>query len=381
MARFLLDPTVAFLNHGSFGATPAEVLDAQDRWRRELEREPVDFLARRLPELLAAARDRAARFVGVDPSAPETDGEVVLTDNSTTGIAAILGSLDARPGDEWLTTDHRYDAVRKALDAAAARAGATVREVALPWPVPGPEAVVEAVVAALGPRTRLLVLDQVTSPTALVLPVAAIARAARERGAAVLVDGAHAPGMLDLAVPRLGADWWVGNLHKWACAPKGTALLWAAPHRRAALHHPVVSHGRGQGMAAEFHWPGTRDPSGWLAAPVALDLHEAMGGAALRRAHRDLALRARRLLAEALDVPLPCPDAMVGAMASLPLDHPAAGAKPLQERLFREHRVEVVVHPWRGRSILRVSAFAAYNRIEDYARLARLLPPLLAAPA
>lgn len=366
---FLLDPEVTFLNHGSFGACPAEVLAAQDGWRREMEREPVDFLARRLPGLLAQARACAATFVGADAAG------LAFVPNATSGIAAVLDGLSLGPGDELLTTTHRYDAVRNAMDRAAARAGARVVEAAVPFPIEDGEQAVRAVAGALSPRTRILVVDQVTSPTALLLPVAAIARRARERGVPVLVDGAHAPGQVDLDVCALGADWWVGNLHKWTCAPKGTALLWAAPDRREALHAQVTSHGFGKGIHEEFDWPGTFDPTAWLASTAAIDLHEAMGGPTFRAANHALVARGREAVADALGARLPHPDdpSLYGSMAAIELPVAPDRARDLNLALYEADRVEVPTFAWGGRAWVRISGFAAYNVPEHYDRLARAL--------
>jgi isopenicillin-N epimerase len=371
---FLLDRDVTFLNHGSFGATPAPVRAAQDAWRAELEREPVDFLARRLPALLDAARAEAAGLVRADP------GCLAFVPNATTGVNAVIDSLPLAPGDEILTTDHRYEAVRNALERRARRHGARVVEAPLPYPEICEDAVVASVTAAFSPRTRLLVVDSITSPTALVLPVARLVDAARTRGVPVLVDGAHAPGHIDVDLGALGADWWVGNLHKWICAPKGAALLWAHPDRAAGLEAPVTSHGWGQGLHAEFDWPGTHDPSARLASAEAVRWWRAQGGPALAARHQALACAARPVLAEAagLDLPPPPPASMQGAMHTLPLDGvPAERAPELWNALFAEHRIEVPVLPWGGRTWLRYSAFALYNSLDQYARLGEALRALL----
>jgi len=372
---FLLDPTVVFLNHGSFGATPAPVRADQDRWRAELEREPVDFLARRLPGLLDAARSEAAVLVD---AAPE---DIAFIPNATTGVNAIIDSIELGPGDEILTTDHRYDAVRNALERRAQRHGAVVLEAPVPYPTVTAEAVIASVQACLGPRTRLLVVDAITSPTAVVFPVETLIELARERGIPVLVDGAHAPGQIPVSLRTLGADWWVGNLHKWICAPKGAALLWVHPDRAGALHAPVTSHGWRAGLHAEFDWPGTHDPSARLASAAAIRWWREQGGADLMARHATLAAAARPVLADTagLELPPSPPPGLQGAMHTLPLDGvPPDRAPALWGALFSEHRIEVPVLAWGGRTWLRYSAFALYNELPQYARLgealARLLP-------
>lgn len=375
MASFLLDPGVIFLNHGSFGATPVEILAVQQDLRQRMEREPVDFLVRQLPGLLAAARERAARFVGARPQ------DLVFVPNATAGVGAVLRSLALRPGDELLTTNHRYNAVFQAMRREAGRAGARVLEARIPWPVQDPAALSQAVLAGIGPRTRLLVVDQITSPTGLILPVEDIVAGARARGVAVLVDGAHAPGQVELDLARLGADWWVGNLHKWVCAPKGAALLWTAPEHQGQARPPVTSHGADLGYHPEFDWPGTFDPTAWLAAPAAMDLHEAEGGPALRAAHHALVQAGRLLLSEALARPLPHPDdpRFYGSMAAISVGLPASQALALHTALWTQHRIEVPVSPFEDEAVLRISGFALYNRPEDYEALAAVLPGCVAA--
>jgi len=375
MPQFLLDPTATFLNHGSFGATPREILAVQDALRMELERQPVDFLARQLPARLADARRRLGGLLGAHPD------DLAFVPNATTGVAAVLGSIELSSGDEILTTNHAYNAVAQAISRRAHAAGARVVTARLPWPVEHPDALAEAVLGAVTDRTRLLVIDQITSPTALVLPAARIVAAARARGVATLVDGAHAPGQLTVDLDALGADWWVGNLHKWLCAPKGAALLWTAPRHQAHTQPAIPSHGTGLGYRAEFDWPGTFDPTAWLAAPAAADLHDALGGARLRAAHHALVQAGRVVVAQAAGAPLPHPDDpdLYAAMAAVPLDLPADRALALNQALWEQHRVEVPVSPFEGRAVLRISGFAAYNKPSDYARLAEVLPATIAA--
>jgi isopenicillin-N epimerase len=222
----------------------------------------------------------------------------------------------------------------------------------------------------------LLIVDAVTSPTGLVLPVPEIVAAARERGVLVLVDGAHAPGQLPVDLGTLAPDWWVGNLHKWLCAPKGAAVLWSAPRHRARTTAAVPSHGSGLGYHDEFDWPGTFDPTAWLTIPAALDLHAALGGEALQARNHALVQTGRQVLAAATGRPLPHPDdpSLYAAMASLALGLPERLAEPLNRHLWQSHRIEVPVSPLGGDCILRISGFAGYNTHLDYERLAAVLP-------
>ncbi|MBM3522104.1 MAG: aminotransferase class V-fold PLP-dependent enzyme, partial [Alphaproteobacteria bacterium] len=273
---FTLDPDVAFLNNGSYGACPIPVIEAQDAIRREMERQPVAFFAEVVPVKLRGAAERLAGFLGARGE------DVVFVENATAGMNVVLRSLQFARGDEILTTDHVYGAVRQVLRHLEREAGIAVVEPTLPYPVRDENLIVEAVARAMTPRTRLLVIDHIASRSALILPVARLAALARERGVPVLVDGAHAPGQLALDVPALGADWVIGNCHKWLFAPKGAAFLWVRADRQTGLHPPVISHGYGGGFAAEFDWVGTRDVSPWLSVPAAIDFYEAVGPARVR---------------------------------------------------------------------------------------------------
>jgi isopenicillin-N epimerase len=385
---FGLDPEVVFLNHGSFGACPRAVLAHQQALRERLEAEPVRFMIRELPPLLESARASVAAFVGADPQ------DLVFVPNATTGVNTVLRSVELAPGDELLVTDHAYGACRNALDAVAEARGARVVCARVPFPLTSPAQVRDAVLAAVGPRTRLALIDHVTSPTALVLPVAELVAALSERGVDTLVDGAHAPGVVPLDLSSLGAAYYVANGHKWLCAPKGAGFLHVRRDRQRGLRPLVISHGAGapagerSRMQQEFGWTGTDDPTAVLCLPVAIDLLGSLlagGWPALRARNHELALAARDRLCDALGCAPPAPDAMLGAMASLPLPDgdglspvPPFGIDSLQESLWREHRIEVPVMSWprAPRRVLRVSA-QLYNEPEQYERLGRALGGLL----
>jgi isopenicillin-N epimerase len=365
--EWLLDPEVAFLNHGSFGATPRVVLAEQERWRALMERHPTHFMSEELPPALRAARARLAAFVGAQPD------DLVFVENATAGCNTLLRSLPLAPGDEILVTDHGYAAVRKAAEYVAGRASARVVEAAVPFPLEDAAQVVAAVASRLSPRTRLAIFDHITSSTAVIFPVRELTALCHAAGVPVLIDGAHAPGMLSLDVPSVGADWYTGNCHKWLMAPKGCAFLWVAPERQADIHPLVISHGYGQGFTAEFDWVGTRDPSAWLSVPAAIDFHERLGGAKLRERNAALARQQASLLARSWQTERGAPDALTGSMAAvgLPLREPATAERALKLRrqLFDDHRIEVPVTAFAGALWARISAHA-YNRPEDYARLA-----------
>ena len=377
-----LDPSVSYLNHGSFGACPRPVLGRQAELRGQLEREPVDFLVRRLPTLLAEARTVLGRFVGADPD------DLAFVPNATTAVSTVLRSLPLGPVDELLTTSHVYPACRKALEFVAERAGARVVVADVPFPPRDEEEIVEAVLSAVTPHTRLALIDHVTSPTALVLPVGRIVRELRKRDVETLVDGAHAPGTVALDLDRLGAAAYAGNAHKWLCAPKGAAFLHVRRDRQASVRPVVLSHGcRAEPspgrFRAEFDWTGTCDPTPWLSIPESIACLGSLlpgGWPEVMDQNRSLALLARGELLAAVSGGAAAPDAMVGSMASvlLPAPRPRSAAERLgAEGLagwFRDQGVETWLYPWpaTGRMLIRASA-QLYNTREEYARLAALL--------
>lgn len=386
---WLLDPNVTFLNHGSFGACPRPVLDTQQRWRERMEREPVRFLATELEEIMDATRQELSVFLGADA------GNLAFIPNTTTGINAVLRSLKLSPGDELLVTTHEYNACANAARYAAETAGAKVQVVDIPFPVSDSHAFSSRIMAAAGPRTRLLLVDHVTSATGLILPLAGLIREMDERGIDTLVDGAHAPGMLALNLDALGAAYYVGNLHKWVCAPKGAAFLCVRPDRQAGVRPLAISHGANACreerslFRLEFDWMGTFDPSAYLAVPAALKFMQSMhpqGWPGLMAANRKLALEARTILCDALGCAPPAPDSMIGALVSLPLPDSSGPPStsqlyqdPLQSLLLQKAGIQVPVVPWPEppHRLLRISA-QIYNTIDDYIHLSRVLPPLLA---
>ncbi|NJD30900.1 MAG: aminotransferase class V-fold PLP-dependent enzyme [Gammaproteobacteria bacterium] len=377
LAEWPLDPGVLYLNHGTVGATPRRVLARQQAIRDEMERQPARFvlrecsglagLPRDTPSLMRQAADRVAAFCGCDGD------DLVFVDNATAGVNAVLQSLDLHAGDEILLGDHTYGAVTKAACFHAARAGARVVTVTVPYPRFDRAQFLDTVSSALGPRTRLAIFDHVTSESALVLPLAELAALCRAHGVPVLADGAHAPGAIPLEIRSLGVDWYTGNLHKWAWAPRSCGILWAARDRQPTLHPVVISWGLGEGFTREFDWVGTRDPSPWLAAPAGIDFMEELGVDAVRGWNHRLARDAAQLLGERWGTICEAGPETMGTMATIPLP-PDCGSIPgdaarLRDRLLYEASIEVQLHAWGGRLWVRVSA-QIYNEISDFERLA-----------
>jgi isopenicillin-N epimerase len=382
---WLLDPDIIFLNHGAFGSCPRPVLEAQSRWRERLERQPVHFLARELEAELDAARETLARFVG---SATE---DLVFVPNTTTGINTVLRSLTFQPGDELLVTTQEYNASRNALNYAAERAGAHVVVVDLPFPVQHEDQLVAPILAAVTNRTRLVLVDHVTSQTGLVMPLARIIRELSERGVDALVDGAHAPGMVPLNLEALGAAYYTGNCHKWLCSPKGAAFLRVRRDRQPQIRPLVISHGANSPrqdrsrFLIEFGWTGTGDPSAYLSVPEAIRYLGSLlpgGWPEVMARNRLLALAGRKVLCDTLEIAPPCPPEFIGSLASVPLTaarpdavpRPPIYEFPLQDELRLRHRIEVPVMPWpkSPHRLIRIAA-QLYNSLPQYARLAEAL--------
>ena len=372
------------LNHGSFGACPGPVLEAQREFRGQLESEPVRFFVREFPALLDAARDALARFIGAEAA------DVVFVRNATEGVNAVLRSLRFQPGDELLVTDHAYNACRNVVEFVAKRDRARVVVARVAIPINSAEEVVAAITRRVTDRTRLAMLDHVTSPTAMIFPIDQLVRTLEANGVDTLVDGAHAPGMIPLNVDRTGAAYYTGNCHKWLCAPKGAGFLHVRADRQEGLHPPVISHGYNTVPAGrsrfhqEFDWTGTADPTPWLCIPRAIRFLDGLTGHGiedLMRRNHQLAVEGSRLLRRALEVQPLCPDEMLGSMAavSLPDDaRPLDGwTHPLQARLFEQFSIEVPMFPWPAppRLLLRISA-QAYNHVGQYEQLAAAIKQL-----
>jgi isopenicillin-N epimerase len=373
---FLLREDVVFLNHGSFGACPRPVFAAYQRWQRELEEQPVEFLDRRFDSLMAAARQALAAYVGADPS------DLVFVPNATTGMNIVARSLPLAPGDEVLSTDHEYGAVDRMWRLVCAEKGARYVRAEVPIPVGSADEVVARIWERVGPRTRVLSLSHITSPTAVEFPVEPLVRRARGRGILTVVDGAHAPGQIPLDLGALGADFYAGNCHKWMMAPKGAGFLHARRDRQPLLKPLVVSWGgegsKGPGPSPfldDHEWQGTRDIAPFLAVPAAIRFMEEWNWDAVRRRCRSLLGWTRETLGEEMGlVPVGSTSPWPLQMAAFVL--PKLPAAQVQRRLYDEHHIEVPVIPWNGRSLLRVSV-QGYTTDDDLRALVAALSHVL----
>ena len=378
---FLLDPEIIYLNHGSFGATPRPVFEAYQRWQRELERQPVEFLGRRFNGLMEGARAALGTYLGTGAA------NVVYAQNVTIALNIAARSLDLGPGDEVLATDHEYGALDRTWRFLARERGFAYINQPIPIPLHSAEQFVDALWQGVTPRTRIIFLSHITSPTAIRFPVEEVIRRARSAGILTVVDGAHAPGQIPLALDALGADFYGANLHKWLCAPKGAGFLYARPEMQKMLKPLVVSWGyesdtpSGSTFIDHHEWWGTRDPSAFLAVPDAIDFQREHDWEQVREA-------CHRLAADALDritdltglPPLSMGDEWFGQMVSAQLPD-SVDIAALKITLYEEYRIEVPLIEWNGRKLIRVS-IQGYNTVEDVDRLItslKMLLPLKAA--
>jgi isopenicillin-N epimerase len=401
-AEWALDPNVTYLNHGSFGACLRAILAVQGRWRDKLEAQPIHFLTRDLEDLLDWSRSEIGAFVGADAE------DLALMPNATSGISTVLRSLAFERGDEILITNHAYTAAANAARFVAALSGARVSLASIPFPLESPEQAFDAVMAAVTPKTKLAIVEHVTSATALVLPIEKLTSAFAEKGIDVLVDGAHGPGMRRLGLRDLRPAYYVGTLHKWVCAPKGSAFLYVRRDRQARIKPLAIGNGMSDARTdrsrfrLDFGWTGTIDPSAWLTAPAAIDGMAEMvpgGWPTLMEANHTMASMARLMLAESLVTAVPSPDEMTGSMATLILPGGPWTRNEVQrqiaamEAVLRARRLEVPVLPWpsplladwgylpedtRFEITVRISAHL-YNHMGQYERLASTLAGLVDA--
>ncbi|MGV3486386.1 MAG: aminotransferase class V-fold PLP-dependent enzyme [Planctomycetaceae bacterium] len=382
-----LDPTLVYFNHGSFGATPRVVLAEQRRLQDALECDPIEFLApeRSLEPKLDQVRRVIATLVGADPA------EIAFVDNATDGVNAVLRSFPLSRGDQVVVTDHGYNACNNAARFAAQARGAELRIANVPFPLADAQEVVDAIEAVFTSRTRLLLVDHVTSATGLVFPIQAIVDAAHRRNIRVLVDGAHAPGMVPLNLNELGADYYTANHHKWLCGPKVSGFLWTRPEWQSEVRPTTISHAanrarpRRSQYTAEFDWQGTFDPTPLLSVPAAIDFLNSLypgGLPELMAANRTLALEGRACLLRGLDWSEPAPQSMIGSLVTLPLPL-ADGGSPgrdgggdggLQQRLRERYRIELPIFEGLtpGSPLLRIS-LQAYNDLEQVQHLVEAL--------
>lgn len=367
-AQFQLRKGITFLNHGSFGACPRPVFAVYQQWQRELEAQPVEFLARRLPELLAEARAALGAYLGVPGDA------LAFVPNATNAINIVARSLDLKPGDEVLGTDHEYGAVTRTWRFICAQRGACYVSQAIALPLREPNEVVDQLWSGVTNRTKAMVVSHITSPTALIFPVEELCRRARSAGIVSIVDGAHAPGQIDLDLNALGADFYAGNCHKWLCSPKGAGFLYARKDAQSLLQPLVVSWGWDADVAGVarlsdyFGWTGTDDPAAYLSVPAAIDFQREYGWPQARLACRALLREARNQVAEMMGQGHICPDSPAWwvQMAAVPLM--ACDPLLLKARLWNEYGIEVPITAWRGQNLLRISV-QAYNEPTDVARL------------
>jgi isopenicillin-N epimerase len=368
---FPLASNLIYLNHGGFGATPRSVLEKKKRILDEIEKNPVEFLSHRIKAAWHQVAEKTGRRFALKP------GTLAIVDNATDGIEAVLRAQGLKEGDEILTTSMTYGAVAMAAQHIAGKQGARIITADFRFPGPDAEQCIEAIAQAITPRTKIAILDHITSATALLMPLKEMIAVCCERGISVLVDGAHAPGQVALDISSLKADWYVGNLHKWYFVPRGCGFLWASPDKQDGLMPNVVSWEISQPFPSNFAWTGTRDPSNWLAAPAAFNFMDRFGESVVRQHNQRLLRDAITVLADMWKIPVTTPDEMTAAMTLVPapdgLPYPATdeGRARLEADLQKKHNI--IINPalaHDGRIWLRTTA-QIYNAIEDYQKLGK----------
>jgi isopenicillin-N epimerase len=373
--NFLLDPTVTFLNHGSFGATPRPVFRAYQCWQRELERQPVEFLGRRFTDLMKAARQSLADTMGTDAD------NLVYTTNVTESLNIVAHSLNLGPGDEVLSTDHEYGALDRTWRFLAKEHGFKYINQPIPIPLTTVHAFEMALWKGVTSRTRVIFLSHITSPTALIFPVEQIMQRARTTGILTVVDGAHAPGQIPLRLDDLGADFYCGNLHKWLCAPKGAGFLYAKPEAQHLLKPLVVSWGYeaenpSKSMFVDHHeWTGTRDIAAFLSVPAAIEFQQEHDWEKVRHACHELVSEAKERICALSGLSPLSDDSWNMQFSSIPLPD-ASDLTALKTRLYSEYHIEVPLIVWNGHNLIRIS-IQGYNTHRDVDKLVEVLGELV----
>jgi len=362
LAEFGLNPALIHANHGAYGAVPDSVRAAQREIQDQLRANPCGFFRTIYPERIRAAAGRVAEFLGGAAQ------DWVFVENATQAANTVIAGIELAAGDEVLTTDQVYPAVRKAIRHRCQRTGANLVEARISLPVTGPEDVVRAILNAVTGKTRLAVLDHISSPCGILFPLAELCEKLRGLGVPVFVDAAHVPGNIDVDVAAMGADYFAANAHKWLCASHGAAMLWCRTDHQQTLQPLTISHGHGLGYAPAFDWPGTRDPSAWLSVPAAIDFHIHAGDDALRVRNREVAFAAAQVLADEFNTVLAAPQDMQCAMAAIRLPN-SAKLQPdrldvIQQKMQSDQSIVVSITYADGSAWLRLSA-AIYNDVDD----------------
>lgn len=377
-----LDPNRIYLNHGAFGACPRPVLERQTELREQLEQNPTGFIMHELEGLLDQARNRLAVFLRANPS------DLALIPNATTGVNTVLRSLPFAPGDELLTTNHEYNACRNALEFVAHRTGAKIVVVSIPFPPENEQEIGDRILAAVTPKTRLVLVDHIASMTGLIFPIQSLGKALKTKGIELLVDGAHAPGQIPLNLQELEVTYYSGNCHKWLFTPKGAGFLYVKTERQDLIRPLSISHGANSSRSdrsrfhLEFDWTGTQDFTPYLCIPTAIDFIATQfpgGWTALMAQNHQMIMTAKTLLCEALGIVCNTPESLIGSMVSLPL--PDGAALPLYKHLSQQCHIELAImaFPEVPHRLLRVCA-QVYNTQADYQSLAIALQSTLNHP-
>jgi isopenicillin-N epimerase len=367
-SQFLLDDDIVFLNHGSFGACPRPVFEVYQNWQRELERNPIDFIARHTQDLMLESRKELASYL----NAPVE--QMVFVPNATYGINVVARSLELEAGDEILTTNHEYGAVNNTWHFNFDKRGVKYINHPIPLPVTTPEEFVDRLWEGVTPHTKVITFSHITSPTALIFPAELICQRARAEGILTVIDGAHAPGQIDIDLTAMGVDYYTGNCHKWLCSPKGAAFLYAAPGRDEMLEPLVVSHGwarphdENSKFLDNFNWTGTMDPSAYISVGAAVRFQRENNWSAVRAACHQLASQTRDRINEMTGLNSVCPDSTEWFSQMFIARLPMESVDRIRDAMWPEFKIEIPVLTWNDQAFVRVSV-QAYNTPQDMERL------------
>ena len=365
-----LDKSVTFLNHGSFGATPKIILAEKYNWSLKMETQPVEFYLDKYPILLRESIETLASFVGADPK------DMTFVENATTGVNTVIRSLlpDFLKGGEITITNHTYPAVKNTAKYMSSVTGAKINEIEIPIPIESDEQILEQMDKQLSDKTKLAIFDHVSSPTGIVFPIKKIVELCRKKGIKVMVDGAHAPGMVDLNINDIAADWYTGNCHKWLFAPKGSAFLWTSPENQSQTHPLNISLEFEQGYEKEFDWTGTKNPTAWLSVPAGIKFFYEYGGDEIKDYNHNLVTEAGEMLCDSSEFTAVSPKENIGSIFSFMKEKNVDQkyCSSIRKKLLDEFKIEVPIFAFGNKLIIRISA-QIYNQLSDYQRLSEAI--------
>ena len=372
--RFILDRKTTFLNHGSFGACTKEVMNQYIEFQYELENQPVHFIEKEIPDLMTKSRKSLSKFLNVDSN------DLILIDNPTTAINEIIRSLKLQPGDEIISTDHEYGAMDKAWEFITEKTGSVYKNIKLPFPIESNDDITSTLVNNCSDKTKVLFISHITSPTAIIFPVKELCDFARKNNIITIIDGAHAPGHIELDIRNLNPDYYIGTCHKWLCTPKGVSFLYVDKEIQNKLDPLIIGWGwrdsetKLSNFQSNHQWWGTRDMSSYFCIPLAVMIHQEkeMVHSRIQCLSKIPIIRKEiNNITKQSDI---CPNEMLGHMASMII--PIENHLEIKNKLINDYNIEIPIFNWKGKNLLRVSYYL-YNQEKDINYLIKALKEIL----